>query len=82
MKLEYRYRNECDILRLLVDEFERMCERYARENKVQINAVEAYDAAEYHKPRCIENLKDWLSVMYRWESVAAATIAESLIRTP
>lgn len=61
MKLEHQYRNECDILRLLVDELERMCERYAKEHKEEINSSEAHDAFEYYAPRCISNLKEFLT---------------------
>lgn len=39
MKLEHQYRNECDILRLLVDELDRMCERYAKEHKEEIDSL-------------------------------------------
>ncbi len=61
MKLEHQYRSECDMLRLLVDEFERMSERYAKENKEEINSIIAHDAFEYHAPRCIPNLKELLA---------------------
>lgn len=61
MKLEHQSRNECDILRLLVDELERMCERYVREHKEEINSIEAHDAFEYYAPRCISNLKELLT---------------------
>lgn len=61
MKLEHQYRNECDILRLLVDELERTCERYAREHKEEINSIEAHDAFTYYAPRCISNLKALLT---------------------
>jgi hypothetical protein len=61
MKLEHQYRNECDILRLLVDELELTCERYSKEHKEEINSIEAHDAFEYYAPRCISNLKELLT---------------------
>jgi len=61
MKLEYDYRSDCDILRLLVDEFERMSKRYEQENEEKINSIMAYDASQYHAPRYIPNLKELLT---------------------
>ena len=61
MKLEHQYRDECDILRLLVDEFEQMYEQYTKENKEEINSIVAHDAFEYHAPRCISNLRALLT---------------------
>jgi len=57
MELEHQYRSDCDILRLLADEFERMLERYLKENKEEISSIVAHDAFEYHAPRYIPNLK-------------------------
>ena len=61
MRANHLYKNECDILRLLVDEFERMCERYAREHNEQISSIEARDTSEYLAPRYIPNLKGLLT---------------------
>jgi hypothetical protein len=48
---------ECDTLRLLSDEFERVFEQYIEDNKEEMNSIVAYDAFEYHAPRFIPNLK-------------------------
>src|SRR5437868_2877065 len=61
MKLEHQYRNECDTLRLLVDEFEHMYERYVKENEEGINSIKAYDFNDYQAPRYITNLKALLT---------------------
>ena len=55
------YREDCDILRLLIDELEKTNDRYVSEHKEQLALVEAVDATVYHPPKCIHNLKALLT---------------------
>lgn len=61
MKIEHLYRDDCDTLRLLVNEFERLYERYTTENNEEINRSETHDASEYRQRKCIHNLKALLT---------------------
>src|SRR5262249_552579 len=60
IELERLYRDECDTQRLLIDEFERMYERYITEHQDELNSIKD-NAREYRAPRCISNLKSLLS---------------------
>ncbi|MHB1292368.1 MAG: hypothetical protein ACYCY5_09300 [Sulfuricella sp.] len=60
-KIEYRYRYDCDNLRLLACELEQTHAQYVGVNKKCIDSIVAYDINEYHAPQCIENLKALLT---------------------
>ena len=63
MKLEHRYKYECDSLLLLVDEFEKTSKRYENENEneASILSITAYDMNEYQAPKYISNYKTLLT---------------------
>ena len=61
MLIEHLLKNDCDTLRLLLSEFEKLYERYTNKNEERIKSIVAYDASQYHPPQYIPNLKGFLT---------------------
>lgn len=61
MTLEQAYRDECDRLRLLVEEFRQAGSEYIVRNQEAINAVVVSDWDEYVKPKAIPSILGFLT---------------------
>lgn len=61
MTFEQLYRNECDSIRLLIEEFNHVAAEYIVKNMDAINAIQARDWNEYVPPKAIPNIIGYLS---------------------
>ena len=61
MTIEQSYRDECDTIRLLIDEFEHTGAEHIIDNIDVINKVEALDMLEYKKPEAIPHILTFLT---------------------
>jgi len=61
VKLDHRYKYECDSFKLLVDEFERQVDDYKLKNQHYAEETIVHDLNEYQAPRYISNYKSILT---------------------